>query len=170
MQDAEEARRLEEKEKTEAQLSATLTYQPSLPYILLLNKVRQTGSNVISAEKLPDFHNSIMPIANLLPDEDAERMMLTMKELYFHLKSMLETRKNKRNDEAAIISRQTKREKSIEKSKTEITKQKKNASKDRTLSPFERGKAQFVENMTRVLGCSEAEAVVMFEASMKSKK
>jgi hypothetical protein len=143
-----------------------MPWQPSLAYVLLLNKIRQGGHAAISAEKLPDFNNTnVLPLLHLLTDEELQRMFLTTKEIYFHVKSALEMRPVERAREAEVIKRQTKRETSIKKETAKIEKQKKHASKDKTLSPEERNRAKVIEGLTHA-GLSEAQAIAQYDLMM----
>lgn len=165
MEELEHIRKKEESEEIERMLQGKY-FEPTIAYVTWFKQFGKLASGVISNEKVPDFTDTgLKPLIALMPDEEAERLLSIVKDLYFHLNAAVGPkgmRKVERYREAEVIKKQQKSEKSVAKAEKEIAKQKKHASKDKTLSKEERAKATIIEGLMR-MGLSEADAKRMAE-------
>ena len=159
MEELEELRRKEERERINAiALGKFSSFQPSIAYILYLQKIKESGSAILSPEKVPDFVNAnILPLLHLMSDEEIGRMLPIIKEQYFALQSAVTLRSTDRFREAEVIKKQTKVDRVRTKSSETIAKQTKQFSKDKTLSKEDRGRFKAIEGLI-AMGISEEDA------------
>lgn len=165
MEELETLRRIEEKDKIIAIAQGKFSnFQPSIAYILYLQKIKESGSAILSPERVPDFVNSnILPLLHLMSDEEIGRMLPIIKEQYFALQSAVTLRSTDRFREAEVIKKQTKVDKVRTKSSETIAKQTKQFSKDKTLSKEDRGRFKAIEGLI-AMGISEEDAKRMVQA------
>lgn len=159
LESLETERRKEEREQIK-RLVEGKGFEPSLAFVMYANRLKRLiAFGGLNEDKVLDCLNKdLIPLIHLMPDEEVGRTFAVTKELYFYLQSALGMRKVDRFREAEVIKRKTKVDKTRAKATEEIARQKKHASKDRTLSKEERAKAKVVEGLAMALGCSLEEA------------
>jgi hypothetical protein len=148
--ETQEQERIAEEAKKASLLAEDIwfAWTPSISYRLIFNRIKESGSNKISPDKLVDFVNTnVDPLVHLLSQEEIERMFIVVKEYYHSLQREMTMRPTEQFRESEIIKKQTKRDKTTEKFTKQIEKQKKFASKDRTLTKEERGLAKLAEGL-----------------------
>jgi predicted RNA-binding Zn-ribbon protein involved in translation (DUF1610 family) len=164
LEETERQRQEDERAKVqEVAKSSPLPAQPSLALMLYFKQIKLGSILPISPEKIPDYCNTnLNPLMHLLSDEELTSLVPIMKEVYFAVHAALGMRKVDRFREAEIIKKSQKQGKTRSKAESEITRQKKHASKDKTLSKEERAKAKIIEGLV-AMGISEADAKRMAE-------
>jgi len=166
---AEQHREDEEAEALRKEVEGTWTKKPSIVSDLYSHAVKKglKIALITAADKVEDYSDTnIMPLVHRLSDDEVNSLFALIERQYFALKSALDIRRSTRKQEAEVIRRSRKVEKSREKAETQIAKQKKFASKDKTLSKEERLKAKLVESLM-ALGMSEEQAKAQAEKVKK---
>lgn len=145
--------------------------QPSLAFMLAFQKLNHLKSSIVSDSKIPDYVNAnLLPLVHLMSTDDIERLLPIIKTFYFALNAAVEMRHVDNTREAFAIKAHQKREKTRAKAEVEIAKQKKHASKDRTLSKEERARAKVLEGLTAAFGGDEKAAMQAMENALRGKK
>lgn len=167
--EAEHERELQEVEELRKTVEGVWTKKPSIISDLYINAVRKglKLSLITNEDKCEDFSDTnIRPLLHRMGDTELERFAKIQNEWYFALKTELSMRKTTREQEAEVIKRSRKVEKTRETATKQIEKQKKFASKDKTLSKEERLRAKLIESLVS-LGMSEADAIKKADEATK---
>lgn len=136
---------------------------------LYLKKMRNHTPLLSPGKMLDYFNTQEVPMISDMTEQE----MMVMKDyhltVYTYLLGLIADRKRTTYREVQLITKQTKVEKTREKATRQVEKQQKHASKDRTLTKEERGRAKIIEGMMGAMGISYEEAAKMVEVSLKGK-
>jgi hypothetical protein len=167
----ERERQIEEAEKLRVLVEGRVVV-PSIVSDLYINAVKRRLQLIFitNPDKCADYEDShIAPLVHRMSDDELSAFAKAREKEYFLLKNALEIRRHSREEEAALVKRSTKRERTREKATREIEKQKKHAPRDKTLAVEERKRAAMIESLVKC-GMSEKDAIATYEKAKGLKK